>query len=89
MALMRCCGSVPYRTPKSPSWGRGCKPGIYIYIYIYICGYLLCGWLGPPGSIARVRSWEKVAENWELCPCGNCDISVFFFVLKRVEKSTC
>lgn len=79
-------GSCLIEHPRAPL-GEGAANQTYIYIFIY--GYLLCGWLGPPGSTAGVRSWEKVAENQEFCPCGNCDISEFVFVLKRVEKSTC
>lgn len=31
----------------------------YIYVYISLCGYLVCGCLGPPGSAAGVTSMRK------------------------------
>lgn len=90
MAVVKCCGVRPYRTPRRLSWGTGCKPDIYIYMCVYIFMWVSCVWVS-------VASWqccwgniyEKVAENQEFHPCGNCDISEFVFVFKRVEKSTC
>lgn len=59
MAVVKCCGVWPYRTPRRLSWGTGCKLDIYICVYIYLCGYLVCGCLWPPGSAAGVTSMRK------------------------------